>query len=166
MIRVIGYDFDGVMTDNTVLLCESGTESAHVNRADGMAVSWFADLGIAQIIITSEVVPIAEHRARKLGIGFARAHGKKAVALAAFCDERGCSLAEAAYVGNDANDMGVMQAVRDAGGLLFVPRDAHRCLDNLLPIQLRADGGRGVVRALWDWADTEGRWIFREGRVG
>ena len=33
------YDFDGVMTDNSVLVDEDGKESIRVNRSDGLAIS-------------------------------------------------------------------------------------------------------------------------------
>lgn len=37
-IKLIVFDFDGVMTDNRVLINEDGKESVFVNRADGLGV--------------------------------------------------------------------------------------------------------------------------------
>ena len=35
-IELIVYDFDGVMTDNRVIIFQDGTEAVIVNRADGL----------------------------------------------------------------------------------------------------------------------------------
>jgi len=37
-IELIVYDFDGVMTDNRVIVLQDGTEAVVVNRSDGLAV--------------------------------------------------------------------------------------------------------------------------------
>ena len=54
VIDLIAYDFDGVMTDNRVLVNEKGEESAFVNRSDGLAVALFKKMEIPQIIISTE----------------------------------------------------------------------------------------------------------------
>ena len=38
-IKLICYDFDGVMTDNKVYIDHEGREMVQVTRADGLAVS-------------------------------------------------------------------------------------------------------------------------------
>ena len=53
-IRLIVYDFDGVMTDNRVYIDQNGNETVQVNRSDGLAVSEIKKLGIKQIIISTE----------------------------------------------------------------------------------------------------------------
>ena len=45
-IGLIVYDFDGVMTDNKVILSEDGKESVIVSRADGLSVSIINKMGI------------------------------------------------------------------------------------------------------------------------
>ena len=37
-IKLIVYDFDGVMTDNKVYVDQNGNEMVQVNRADGLGV--------------------------------------------------------------------------------------------------------------------------------
>ena len=46
-IKLIVYDFDGVMTDNKVYLNEDGKESVRVNRADGLAISEIKSVSVA-----------------------------------------------------------------------------------------------------------------------
>jgi 3-deoxy-D-manno-octulosonate 8-phosphate phosphatase (KDO 8-P phosphatase) len=50
-IKLIVYDFDGVMTDNKVYIDQNGNEVIQVNRADGLGISEIKKLGIKQIII-------------------------------------------------------------------------------------------------------------------
>ena len=45
-VSLIVYDFDGVMTNNKVLISQDGTEMVQVNRADGLGVSEINKLGI------------------------------------------------------------------------------------------------------------------------
>ena len=38
-IKLVVYDFDGVMTNNKVYIDQNGNEIVQVNRADGLAVA-------------------------------------------------------------------------------------------------------------------------------
>ena len=65
-IKLIVYDFDGVMTDNRVIVHEDGMESVIVNRADGLGVNLTKEIGIPQMILSAETNSVVEARARKL----------------------------------------------------------------------------------------------------
>ena len=65
-IQLIVYDFDGVMTDNSVIINEHGQESVKVNRADGLAVSIIKKMNIKQIIFSTEPNSVVSKRAEKL----------------------------------------------------------------------------------------------------
>jgi len=52
-IKLIVYDFDGVMTDNKAYIDQDGNEMVQVNRADGLGVAEIKKLGIDQIIIST-----------------------------------------------------------------------------------------------------------------
>ncbi len=65
-IDLIVYDFDGVMTDNRVIVFQDGTEAVIANRADGLGVDYFRDLGIPQLILSTETNPVVKARAAKL----------------------------------------------------------------------------------------------------
>ncbi len=43
-IKLICYDFDGVMTDNKVYIDQDGCEMVQVNRADGLGVAEIKNL--------------------------------------------------------------------------------------------------------------------------
>ena len=53
-IKLLVYDFDGVMTDNKVYVDQNGNEMVQVNRADGLGIAKIKKLGINQIIISTE----------------------------------------------------------------------------------------------------------------
>jgi len=150
-IKLIVYDFDGVMTDNTVIVDEDGKESVVCSRADGLAVAKIKELGIPQVIISSEENKVVVARAAKLKMPVI--HGvadKKAVTLA-YCAEQGGDPAEVVYIGNDVNDLEAMLAV----GWPVCPKDACREVRQIAKIVLPVDGGKGVVRALLNYLTNE-----------
>ena len=52
--ELVVYDFDGVMTDNRALVLPDGGEAVFVNRGDGLAIARLHDLGVPQVIISTE----------------------------------------------------------------------------------------------------------------
>lgn len=152
-LDLICYDFDGVMTDNRVLVDETGREAVFVNRGDGMAIAAFRHLGIAQIIMSTESNPVVAARARKLSIPVVQGLSDKAAALKAHMAEAGADPSRVLYVGNDVNDLAAMRLV----GYPVAPADAHPTILALACFVTRARGGEGVIRDLIDHIDgTQG----------
>jgi len=145
-IKLIVYDFDGVMTDNKVYVDQNGIEMVQVNRADGLGVAEIKKLGIEQIIISTEKNPVVITRAKKLGIPCLQGIENKKMALFDYCKENDIDLKNVAYVGNDINDKNVMENT----GLTFCPADAHEIIKNISDHVLRTKGGHGVIRELFD----------------
>jgi 3-deoxy-D-manno-octulosonate 8-phosphate phosphatase (KDO 8-P phosphatase) len=144
-VDLIAYDFDGVMTDNRVIVSQTGSESVVVNRSDGLAVSLIREKGIPQIIISTETNPVVRLRAKKLGIEVCAACQDKAAALKALCRKRGFKMGFVVYVGNDVNDLAVMEQV----GYPVAPADAAPEILAVARYVTRARGGEGVVRELY-----------------
>lgn len=142
----IFYDFDGVMTDNTVLVDENGTESVRVNRSDGLAVSEFKKMGFAQAILSTEKNQVVSKRAQKLGISCLQGLEDKKSALLDYCKEHKIKTEECAFVGNDINDLEVMQTV----GYPICPVDAHSKIVSISRIVLKTKGGNGVIREIFE----------------
>lgn len=67
-ILLIVSDFDGVMTDNRVLMDETGKEYVNVSRADGQAIHILRSLDIDLVIISAEVNGVVGKRAEKLKV--------------------------------------------------------------------------------------------------
>jgi len=64
-VDAVVTDFDGVHTDDTVLIGQSGEEFVTVSRADGMGVSRLRAAGIPVLILSTETNPVVSARARK-----------------------------------------------------------------------------------------------------
>ena len=145
-IFVIAYDFDGVMTNNKVLVDENGIESVIVNRADGLGISEIKKLGIDQIIISTEKNPLVTQRAKKLNIPCLQNVKKKDEVLIEYCKNNKLELENIAFVGNDLNDLSVMKIV----GVAICPADSACEIKKISELILKTNGGEGVVRELYD----------------
>ena len=153
-IDLICYDFDGVMTDNRVLVGEDGREAVLVNRGDGLAVAALKRRGIAQIILSTEANPVVAQRARKLDIPCVQDLSDKARALSEYASARGHDLSRTIYVGNDVNDLEAMRLV----GCRVAPADAHASVLREATFITQARGGEGVIREMLDIIlNSEGR---------
>ena len=107
-IRAILYDFDGVMTDNKVLVSEDGKESVLVNRSDGLAISYFKKLEIDQAIVSSESNKVVKQRARKLDIEVHQNVQNKYDFVKKLLIKKKLKPSEVFFVGNDLNDLEVI----------------------------------------------------------
>lgn len=145
-IKLIAYDFDGVLTDNKVIIDENGNESVSVNRSDGLAISKIKMLGIEQIIISSELIPIAKKRAQKLQIKCIHGAANKKQILMDYLNEVNLELKNVIFIGNDINDFDVMKIA----GWPICPMDAHKSIRKISKIIIKRYGGDGIVRELYD----------------
>jgi YrbI family 3-deoxy-D-manno-octulosonate 8-phosphate phosphatase len=145
-IKLIVYDFDGVMTDNKVYVDQNGNETVQVNRADGLGISEIKKLGIEQIIISTEKNSVVSARASKLSIPCLQGIENKKSALINYCQKNDFELLNVAYVGNDINDKEVMEIA----GTTYCPSDAHKSIQIISDYILKTKGGDGVIRELLD----------------
>jgi len=146
-IDLIVYDFDGVMTNNSVIVSEEGFESVIVNRSDGLAVGIIKSKNIPQLILSKECNKVVSSRATKLGIPVLQGiHDKKTILLD-YCSRNSLDLNKVIYVGNDLNDVPVLSAV----GYPMVPLDAYPEAKKIAKFIIPAAGGSGVVRELLNY---------------
>jgi len=143
-IDLIVYDFDGVMTDNRVIVFQDGREAIIANRADGLGVDFFRKLGIPQLILSTETNSVVRFRASKLQLEVIDSCRDKKTALESYCRQKGYALNKVIYVGNDLNDSEVMKIV----GLPVAPADACSRIRKIAKLITEARGGEGVVREL------------------
>jgi len=141
-IDLIVYDFDGVMTDNKVLVSEDGKEAVFCNRADGLAVSKIKEMDISQIILSTEKNTVVDVRAQKLGIEAIYGSGDKKLSLTGYCEKKGYCLERVVYIGNDVNDLDVMKIA----GYPLAPEDANNQVKDISVAIINKRGGEGVVR--------------------
>lgn len=141
-IDLIVYDFDGVLTDNRVLVFDDGHEAVFCNRADGLAIGLIKKTGVPQIILSMEENRVVETRARKLGIDVLYGIQDKKAALTDHCRKNNYDLKRVVYIGNDINDIEVMGIV----GYPLAPQDARPAVKRISKMIIARNGGDGVVQ--------------------
>ena len=67
-IDLIVFDFDGVLTDNKVIIDQNGNENVICSRSDGLGFDVLKILGKSAYIISSEKNLVVSARAKKLNI--------------------------------------------------------------------------------------------------
>ena len=145
-IDLIVFDFDGVMTDNSVDVFEDGRESVVCSRADGLGIERLHAAGVRMLVLSTERNPVVTARCSKLQLPCQQDVGDKATFLAAYLEDNGLSSDRVLYVGNDVNDLDCLRSV----GMPVVVADAHRDVLQAARLQLSHPGGRGAVRELAD----------------
>ena len=135
-------DFDGVFTDNKVILSAEGVESVVCDRSDGFAVQMLQRSGFPILVLSTEKVPIVKLRSQKLGLFCIHGVDEKAAILSSWLREKKIDPARAIYVGNDINDLTCMQMV----GLPVAVADAFPEAKAASRVILNARGGHGAVR--------------------
>ena len=144
-IDCIIYDFDGVMTDNRVLVDQNGIESVFVNRSDGYGIARIKEMGIAQVIVSTEVNPVVERRAEKLRLEVIHGVSDKESAVREYCEKHRYILDRVIFMGNDLNDMSAMRIV----GHKAAPADAEKEILEIADWISEKNGGCGAVRDLY-----------------
>lgn len=146
-VRFVVFDFDGVFTDNRVLVQEDGTEYVFCSRADGLGLQALGKVGIRSIIISTESNPVVKSRAEKLKMECVHGCPDKGVELQRQLSARGYAPHEVAYVGNDVNDRDCLLYV----GVPICVSDAHPDVKPLARLTTTLRGGHGAVREVCDF---------------
>ncbi|WP_335668938.1 acylneuraminate cytidylyltransferase [Ensifer adhaerens] len=141
-IRALVTDFDGVHTDDRVLVNQDGTEAVRCSRSDGMGIEFLRNRGVKTLILSREKNPVVSARAAKLQMDVLHHVHNKLPALDAWRAENRLEWTEIAYVGNDVNDLDCMKAC----GLSFAPSDAHTEAKAVATLVLGKAGGNGALR--------------------
>ena len=149
--RLVAFDFDGVFTDNAVMVSEDGTESVRSCRGDGIGLRKLDRLGIGTAVISTEVNPVVAVRCKKLNIRCLQGVDDKLTALRSLLNEHDLSLDQAAFVGNDVNDLECLRNV----GFPIVVQDAHPDVLMFGRYQTETPGGYGAVREVCDLFEHE-----------
>ena len=149
-IKLFFTDVDGTMTDGGMYYSPDGDVMKRFYVRDGMGMKLLQQAGVKIGIITSETTPIVEARAKKLAVDSlcqgVRFDGKLE-AVKQICDQLGIGLQEVAFIGDDVNDIALLQAV----GLAACPADACDEVLALKSIRIMTKrGGHGAVRELTD----------------
>ena len=148
-LKMLILDVDGVLTDGGMYVSEKGDQMKRYHTQDGLALlelgkSKKLTLGILSSGFTEHMV---QDRATLLGIEHVYVGREpKLDILNTWCTELGYSLDEVAIIGDDLNDLPVMQAV----GLAVCPASAVSKVKSVADIILSRKGGDACVREFID----------------
>ena len=111
-IKLVVTDIDGVWTDAKMYYTENGDFMKAFSTYDGMAVEMLRNKNIETVIITSENSNIVIKRAEKLKIKKVYiGETNKLERLKQICTNNKIKLDEIAYIGDDINDIEVLNNV-------------------------------------------------------
>jgi YrbI family 3-deoxy-D-manno-octulosonate 8-phosphate phosphatase len=147
-LKLIIFDVDGVMTDAGMYYTESGDEMKKFNARDGLAIRALRNAGYETGIISHGInINLIQKRAALLNIARVYAGNRpKNEVLAEWCTELGISFDQAAFIGDDVNDLPILRIV----GFSACPADALDAVKAEADVILSKSGGQGCIR---EWAD-------------
>jgi YrbI family 3-deoxy-D-manno-octulosonate 8-phosphate phosphatase len=145
-VRLVVTDFDGVLTDDRVLVFDDGHEAVMCTRADGMGCDLLRRAGIEVVILSTETNPVVSARAAKLRVEAVQSCDDKGAAMRQILAARGLDRRDVVYVGNDVNDL---PAFGEAA-FTVAPADAHPDVRGVASLVTSAAGGEGVLREIAD----------------
>lgn len=147
-IKMFLTDCDGCLTDGGMYYSENGDELKKFSTLDGMGFRLMREKGILCGIITGENTKLVERRAKKLNLDILEMGIKdKLTVVQEICRSKGIALQEVAYVGDDINDIALLQAV---GFSASVPGAMDEIKENVDYVAKRA-GGSGAVREIMEY---------------
>ena len=148
-IKLLILDVDGVMTDAGMFFTENGDQFKKYNAKDGMAIMALSKIGVDVGIISSGFkLEMVKARAELLKIKHLYVgRDPKIDILNQWCDKLQISLDEVAIIGDDINDLSIMNEV----GFSACPADAVLRVKQTVDLVLQTKGGRGCVREFIDF---------------
>ncbi len=150
-IKLVLADNDGVLTDTGVYYGENGEMFKRFSIRDGMGVELLRKAGIETAIITSETSPSVRKRAEKLRMPYLYLGVQdKAQHLPHILEETQLQVKNLAYIGDDVNDLQIMQALAQEG-LTATPKDGMPIVRHAAHYRCKYNGGHGAFRDFAEW---------------
>lgn len=158
-VRLFAMDVDGVLTEGHLPYTEASGVSVDARIfavKDGLAIAEAIGAGIRCAVITSKRGQAVRRRCMDLGIAdLVTGRDDKGPALLELLAEAGLSPTEAAYIGDDLQDLSALSVA----GLGIAPSDAAPEVLAAVHHVTRAPGGAGCVReVLRDILIAQGHW--------
>ena len=146
-LKVLFIDFDGVLTNNKVIVDEQGIESVVCNRADSL----YADLlkknfFIEIIVISSEKNKVVKTRSEKMNLYCVQGIASKFDYINQYILDTKLDFKNLIYIGNDLNDFDAMKKCF----LKICPSDSVTEIIEISDIVLQTKGGDGILREVYE----------------
>ncbi len=145
-VELVVFDFDGVFTDNKVLVNQDGEESVFCSRFDGIGLAKLKQLNIPIWVLSTETNSVVSVRCNKLEIPVIQGSKNKLNDLKNLVSELAVDLKNVLYLGNDINDLDCLFCV----GFPFVVPDSHPDVLKFEFAVCKTKGGDGAVREICD----------------
>lgn len=147
-IKMIVVDVDGTLTDGGMYYSADGELAKKFQTRDAQGLKQCAAAGLEVATITAEDSPAVRARMAKLGLLDTYYAGikDKLPVLQRHVAARGLTLADVAYVGDDAGDRECLAQV----GLAVCPADAMPIVQPLAHYVTHREAGAGAVREVCD----------------
>lgn len=160
-INTFIFDYDGVLTDGTVILQADGEALRTANVKDGYALQLAVKLGYNVAIITGGYSESMRKRFEALKIeDFFMGVANKLEVLHDYFEKKGIVADHALYMGDDIPDFHVMQEV----GIACCPADASPEIKNISHYISIKNGGKGCVRDIIEQTlKVQDKWMTDDG---
>ena len=145
-LKIIFFDFDGVFTDNKVLVSENGEESVFCHRGDGIGLNQLLERGFDLYVISSEINPLVKKRCEKLKINCIHSVENKGNIIKSILKSKFLKKENSAFLGNDINDIPAFQNA----SLTIGVNDRNPLIDDYISYLTHKSGGNGAVREVCD----------------
>lgn len=144
-IRLILSDVDGVLTDGSITINNSGVESKTFHVRDGLGIRMWQRHGFHFGMLTARNSQIVKLRAAELDIHLVRQGFADKLPIARELTQLvNLQLSDVCYIGDDLPDVAVMREV----GLAVAVADAVPEVCSIAQWVMQHPGGKGAVREL------------------
>lgn len=159
-ITTLVFDVDGVLTDGSVFVTETGEQSRAFNIKDGYALQLAVKCGYNVAAISGSRSKTAIHRLNSLGITDVFLGAQvKTQKLKDYLESKSILAANVLYMGDDIPDLEVMKRV----GLPVCPADAVEEIKGVSTYVSPYPGGRGAARDIIEKVlKVQGKWMSAE----
>ncbi|RYE16155.1 MAG: 3-deoxy-D-manno-octulosonate 8-phosphate phosphatase, partial [Sphingobacteriales bacterium] len=159
-ITTFVFDVDGVLTNGSVFVSETGKQSRNFNIKDGYAIQLAVKCGYNVVAISGSRSKSAIYRLNSLGVTdvFVGA-SNKAEKFKVYLEERHIKATNVLYMGDDIPDLEVIQLA----GLPVCPADAAEEIKAVCEYISPLNGGCGCARDVIEKVlKVQGKWMSAE----
>lgn len=147
-IKMFLTDCDGCLTDGGMYYSETGDELKKFCAQDGLGIRLLREKGIICGIITGEDTQIVRRRAEKLELDILEMGIRdKLSTVKELCRQYGILPEQIAYVGDDVNDLAVLEAVGFSASVPNAGKSVRKAVDYVT----KRPGGSGAVREVIEY---------------
>ena len=155
-IKMLVLDVDGVLTDGTIVVDETGRETKFFNVLDGHGIRMWRRAGMKTAFLSGRKSGPTKQQASELSIEYCLENCKdKLACFEKLLEKSGLSAGQIAYAGDDLPDLPVMKR---AGFAAAVP-DAADEIKKAAHYITKKKGGSGAVREIIEYIlKKTGKW--------